>query len=71
MKIEKTDAERIQASIDLIVERGGIDGAHHKNWVLDQVVRILAGDRYYQIVADARYGEDGPGTYSWDEGIAP
>lgn len=22
---------------------GGIDGAHHKDWVLDQVVRILTG----------------------------
>jgi len=26
------------------IERyGGIDGAHHKDWVLDQVVRILKG----------------------------
>lgn len=71
MGAEKTDAERIQAAIDLIVELGGIDGAHHKNWVLDQVVRVLAGDRYWQIVADACDGEDGPDTYSWDEGIAP
>ena len=71
MKIEKTDAERIQAAIDLIVELGGIDGAHHKNWVLDQVVRILAGDSYEQLVADVCDGPDGPDTYSWDEGIAP
>ncbi len=71
MAAEKTDAERSQAAIDLIVELGGTDGAHHKSWVLDQVVRVLAGDRYEQIVADACSGEDGPDTYSWDEGIAP
>lgn len=63
--------ERIQAAIDLAVQYGGIDGAHHKTWVIDQMVRALAGDRYEQIVKDAKAGEDGPDTYEWDEGIAP
>ena len=26
-----------------IKKYGGIDGAHHKDWVLDQVVRLLTG----------------------------
>jgi len=63
--------ECIEKAIDLAVQYGGIDGDHHKAWVIDQMVRALAGDRYEQIVADAKDGEDGPGTYSWDEGIAP
>ena len=58
-------------AIQLAVKYGGIDGAHHKAWVIDQMVRILAGDRYEAIVAAARSGEDGPDTYGWDEGIAP
>lgn len=63
--------DRMQEAIDLVVRYGGIDGSHHKNWCLDQVVRILAGDRYETIVAAACDGEDGPATYEWDEGIPP
>lgn len=66
-----TDAERNQAAIDLAVQYGGFDGAHHKDWVIDQMVRALAGDRYEQIVTDAKAGEDGPETYAWHEGVAP
>lgn len=63
--------ERIENAITVAVQYGGIDGAHHKAWVIDQMVRWLAGNRYEQIVAEAKAGEDGPNTYDWDEGIAP
>lgn len=66
------DAIRSKAAIELAVKYGGIDGGHHKAWVIDQMVRILAGPkRYEQIVAEAKAGEDGPETYSWDEGTPP
>ena len=65
------DKEIIGDAIDLIVQWGGIDGSHHKDWVMDQVVRKLAGDRYDEIVATACFGEDGDNTYSWECGIAP
>jgi hypothetical protein len=68
MASEQTGAEK---ALDLIHSYGGIDGGHHKQWVLDQVVRALAGDAYAQWVADYQAGEDGPETYEWDEGIAP
>jgi hypothetical protein len=64
-------AQRIKDAIDLAVQYGGIDGAHHKAWVIDQMVRTLAGDMYDEIVRRARAGEDGPDTYTWDCGIAP
>lgn len=32
-----------QWAIQFISSYGGIDGAHHKDWVLDQVSRILHG----------------------------
>ena len=63
--------EKINEAIEMAVRYGGIDGDHHKAWVIDQMVRILAGDTYDQVVADAKAGEDGPETYDWDVGIAP
>ena len=56
--------------LDFIGEWGWIDGGHHKQWVLDQLVRMLVED-YEKWVAEWEDGEDGPGTYSWDQGIAP
>lgn len=67
----KDEQEKIREAIDIAVSYGGIDGGHHKAWVIDQMVRVLAGDSYDSIVADACFGEDGPETYEWDEGIAP
>ena len=63
--------DRINKAIEIAVRYGGIDGDHHKAWVIDQMVRVLAGDQYDHIVKLARDGEDGPETYSWDEGVAP
>lgn len=75
---------------------GWIDGAHHKDWVLDQIARILnetpiiikiakwkngqeeyrintgkPSNKYKQWVIDMCNGEDGPNTYSYNEGINP
>lgn len=66
-----SDKERIQKAIEIAVQYGGIDGAHHKDWVIDQMVRVLAGDEYEQVVALACDGADGPDTYEWNTGIAP
>ena len=63
--------EKEQKALDLIEQYGGIDGAHHKDWVLDQVARILLGEGYEAWVVDLKSGEDGPETYGYDEGIAP
>jgi len=62
--------KRVQEAIDIGVENGGCDGAHHKDWVIDQMIRALAGDDYDNIVKEDCDGEDGPDTYSWDYGIA-
>lgn len=56
---------------DYILDYGCIDGEHHKQWVLDQVLRKLLGKDYDRIVIDWEHGEDGPETYEWDIGIAP
>ncbi len=65
-----SDKKKIEAAIQLILELGCFDGAHHKQWVLDQLLRILADD-YDSLMVEYKDGEDGPDTYEWDEGIAP
>ena len=67
-RTEMTDRER--AVLDVIESYGWVDGDHHKAWVLDQIVRLLAED-YGKWVKAYKAGEDGPDTYSYYEGIAP
>lgn len=67
--LEATDP--VGMALEIAVRWGGIDGDHHKAWVIDQMVRALAGDGYEALVADAKNGEDGPETYEWGVGIAP
>ena len=75
---------------------GQYDGGHHKQWVMDQCIRIRYGakikirkakwsdgteeyrislgrptKKYIAWVAEMEAGEDGPKTYTYDEGIAP
>lgn len=59
------------AAMKLIIRYGGIDGGHHKQWVLDQVARALMGARYEAWRVAMCAGEDGPDTYEWDEGTPP
>lgn len=62
---------RCVEALEIARHYGGIDGAHHKEWVIDQMVRALTGQRYQQWVAAAKAGGDGPNTYDWPEGIPP
>lgn len=62
---------RIERALSLLLRYGQTDGDHHKAWVIDQAVRILAGRSYAKTIRMACAGEDGPRTYSWDEGISP
>ena len=67
----ETLSERMKEALTIGVQYGGIDGDHHKDWVIDQMIRKLAGSEYDNIVAESCAGEDGPNTYSWNCGIAP
>ncbi len=37
------DRQRIESALEIAVKYGGIDGEHHKTWVIDQMVRALTG----------------------------
>lgn len=65
MSVEITPQERIDRAVELIGEYGYIDGGHHKQWLLDQVARVLLGDEYEEWAA----GDEETGA--WDTGIAP
>ena len=58
-------------ALEFLLESGQVEGAHHKAWVIDQVIRILAGNDYWSIRRECCAGEDGPDTYPWNEGIPP
>jgi len=63
---------RIDRALDLVAMYGEIDGAHHKQWLLDQMVRALTGDEYDRWVQDYEEADPSDGlTYIWDKGIAP
>lgn len=57
----------VARAVQFIGKHGMVDGAHHKQWVLDQALRLLMGDSGYAglraVMRDA--GEE------WDEGVAP
>ena len=71
VKTIMTADDKINAALEIAKDAIGIDGAHHKQWALDQICRALAGNKYEEMVAAWREGEDGPNTYTWDTGIAP
>lgn len=69
-----SNLDRIKAAIEIVARYGGIDGAHHKQWLLDQVLRALMPPALYaEFVRTRTDGPNGePDYYSpWDEGIAP
>lgn len=66
-----TPEERIAKALAIAMQSGGVDGAHHKTWVIDQMVRALTTD-YAAFVREHNRPEGGDeDEYSWDEGIAP
>jgi hypothetical protein len=66
-----TDAEKVAAALHIAICYCGVDGEHHKSWVIDQMIRVLTGDDYDRIIAEYCDGEDGSNTYEHDVGIAP
>lgn len=61
--------DRITAALDVAFEYGGVDGAHHLQYAIDQMVRALLGteENYEKWVSNYENGDE----YDWDTGIAP
>jgi len=50
---------RVATAISYAVRYGGIDGGHHKQWVIDQMVRALTGCPV--LVIDQAHGDETQG----------
>ena len=73
MGISKKKLKRIEK---IIVSYSQTDGAHHKAWVFDQIMRIIKTVDYDKFVKEYEYRDvygkkTDEKTYTWDEGIAP
>lgn len=66
-----TDEQRIVKAVSMVLDSVHYDGEHHKQWTLDQVLRILTGEEYENVIAKFETGEDGTQAYEWDTGVAP
>jgi len=62
------EGDRVQKAVELILRYGMIDGAHHKQWILDQVLRVLLADSYNDTIAQYNTDDD---YAPWDAGIPP
>lgn len=60
-------ARPVQRALEFARDCGQVDGGHHKQWVIDQMVRALLEEQYGDFVATYRAlaGAD------WDTGTPP
>lgn len=64
--------KKITGALVVAEDFGGIDGADHKAWIIDQMVRCLTGDYYEDWVTQVCSGpERESALYQWNVGIAP
>jgi hypothetical protein len=64
-----TPEERIDAALTLAKRYHGMPDAERKDWLVDQMVRALSGDRYDQVVGEALALPYSPPT--WETGVPP
>ncbi len=65
--------EKLEKIEELVAEGASIDGAHHKQWYFNEIIKVITetDKKYKKWVEKYESGSDGPQTYIWDEGIAP
>ena len=57
--------------LKIVWQYAQIDGAHHKMWVIDQMLRVLLGQDKYGKFIESYETPDGEDYYTWDVGIVP
>lgn len=63
-----TEEERIIKARTIAFNYAQIDGAHHKMWVIDQMLQALLSEEEYREFLEAY---SFAGEYDWDHGTAP
>jgi hypothetical protein len=57
----RVDRDRLMEALNRLLDGLTTDGAHHKQWAMDEALRLLAPDDY-SALRDA---------WAWRDGIAP
>lgn len=74
---DEVPQDRINQAVALISEHGYVDGERHKQWVLDQVLRVLLGPEQYPRFIEENFCEqvdycDGKYLVNyWETGTPP
>ena len=61
--------KRIEDAVEIALNYGQIDGNHHKNWVIDQMLRSLLNDEYEEVINE--WNSTVSKWDKWDEGTEP
>ena len=69
--IYMNNEEKIEKALSFAWRYSQIDGAHHKMWVIDQMVRALLGEEEYKQWIERYETPDGEDYWVWDVGVAP
>jgi dissimilatory sulfite reductase (desulfoviridin) alpha/beta subunit len=71
LSLRMTDKEKLEEILDLAASYAGVEGGHHKQYALVEIVKVVLGDKF-----DAWYAgylgtdENGDNIYSeWEPGI--
>lgn len=69
----KIAEDRIKEALEIAWSYAQVDGAHHKAWVIDQMVRVLCGGEkeYIEWIKAYETPVSSEEYYEWDSGIAP
>lgn len=67
------DKEKLDKIVETIERYGMIDGSHHKQWIMTEVLRIALGKGFKKWLKafNSYTDEDGEEYGDWDEGIPP
>lgn len=70
---ENVSADELVLVLGWIEQNAYVEGAHHKQWVIDQIVRrlLLFPETYAEWRAAVDADASQRGLPLWDEGIAP
>lgn len=73
LSLRMDDAEyledKILNALDILWHKAGYDGAHHKDWVIDQVARTLLDEDYDDWVAAYEKPDENEEMYrEWNTG---
>ncbi len=62
-------ADRIKRAAAIAMQYGMTDGAHHKQWCIDQMLQAMLGDAGY--AAFIEEANDDPDYEEWNAGVSP